>query len=165
MQNAVACILFSDDRRSVLLIQRRDIPVWVLPGGGIDPSETPEAAVLREMREETGLDTRISRKIALYSPKNRLSAPTHFFEVTKISGSCQRGSETQDLKFFPLDALPRRLAPPYAYWIADALQNSPELIQKPVEGTSYWVLVKLLLLHPLLVGRFLLTKLGLHWND
>ncbi|UWQ21900.1 RNA pyrophosphohydrolase [Jannaschia sp. W003] len=31
-------------------------PAWQMPQGGIDPGETPEAAALRELEEETGLD-------------------------------------------------------------------------------------------------------------
>lgn len=52
-----ACVLgvFTNDRGQVLVGERR-VPrgAWQFPQGGIDPGESPEAAVLREMREELG---------------------------------------------------------------------------------------------------------------
>ena len=52
--------------REVLMVKhhRRDgTEYWQLPGGGILPGEDPEAAVLRELREETGLDGRLDRLV------------------------------------------------------------------------------------------------------
>ncbi|MFS8103711.1 NUDIX domain-containing protein [Lentzea alba] len=42
--------------RRVLLIKRGDIGVWAIPGGMVDPGETAPAALVRELREETGVD-------------------------------------------------------------------------------------------------------------
>lgn len=163
MEHAVSCIVFSPDRLSVLLIKRQDVPVWVLPGGGIDPGESPEQAAVREMHEETGYHTQIKRKVAEYSPRNRFSKPTHFFELEIVSGTPTTGEETAALAFFPIDHLPKPMPPPYAYWIQDALEGRAEMIRKEVEGTSYGVFIKLLLLHPVLVCRFLLTKCGIRF--
>ncbi|WP_255622852.1 NUDIX domain-containing protein [Pseudonocardia sp. DSM 110487] len=42
--------------RHILLIRRRDRGVWAIPGGMVDPGETAPAALVRELREETGVD-------------------------------------------------------------------------------------------------------------
>jgi 8-oxo-dGTP diphosphatase len=163
-KSSVYGIIFSEDRSEVLLIKRRDIPVWVLPGGGLDPGETPERGALRELQEETGYTASIVRKVAEYLPVNAMTKLSHVFECKPVSGSASTGLETKEVQFFPVNSLPE-MPPPYAGWIADAKANTPGIIRKKIEGVTYWVLLKLLLQHPVLVGRYLLTKLGIHINQ
>ncbi len=40
----------------VLLLQHKKRGMWLFPGGHIEPNETPDAATIREVKEETGLD-------------------------------------------------------------------------------------------------------------
>ncbi|MES2121368.1 MAG: NUDIX domain-containing protein [Chlamydiota bacterium] len=159
-KQSVSGIVFDAKRESVLLIKRRDIPVWVLPGGGLDPNETPEQGVIRE---ETGYHVAIVRKSAEYLPVNKMTFLTHAYECRIMDGSAHCGDETLDVQFFPLHSLPK-LPPPYQGWIEDAAANHPAMLRKEIEGVSYWILLKLFLQHPLLVGRYLLTKLGIHLN-
>jgi ADP-ribose pyrophosphatase YjhB (NUDIX family) len=164
-KQAVFGIVFDKDKRKILLIKRRDIPVWVLPGGGMEISETPQDATIREVLEETGLIVKIVRQVAEYEPVNKLTQISHVFECEVISGKEQIGSETKSIHFFPIDSLPEYLAPPFPGWIQDALINNKEIIRKKIEGVTYWILIKLLILHPILVIRFLLTKIGIHINS
>ncbi|WP_341719908.1 NUDIX domain-containing protein [Micromonospora sp. FIMYZ51] len=46
----------SPDGRVVLLIRRDDCGMWAIPGGMVDPGETAPQALVRELREETGVD-------------------------------------------------------------------------------------------------------------
>src|SRR3989344_4657964 len=48
-----ACIIFDG---KILLMHHKKLDKWLFPGGHIDPNETPDGAILREVKEETGLN-------------------------------------------------------------------------------------------------------------
>jgi ADP-ribose pyrophosphatase YjhB (NUDIX family) len=66
-----AYAVLRDDSGAVLLTRnspRSDFPdLWALPGGGVEHGEHPAEAVLREVREETGLDVRLTGLPRVYS--------------------------------------------------------------------------------------------------
>lgn len=62
MKRKGSSILFINDRRQVLLFLRDDNPdiaypdMWDVPGGHVERDETPEKCIVREMKEEMGMD-------------------------------------------------------------------------------------------------------------
>jgi ADP-ribose pyrophosphatase YjhB (NUDIX family) len=73
--------------RSIWAVIPRGMYEWVLPGGHIEPGELPRAAVVREMREETGLDVVPQREIGrIYRPWS-----------TTIVYLCRRVAEPTDV--------------------------------------------------------------------
>jgi 8-oxo-dGTP diphosphatase len=61
MKRKGCSIIFINDKEQVLLFLRDDIPeipfpnMWDVPGGHLEPGETPEKCIVREMREEMDL--------------------------------------------------------------------------------------------------------------
>ena len=159
---SVSGVIFSNDRLFVLLVERRDVPVWVLPGGGVERGETTEHATVREILEETGFHVKIIRLAGEYQPINRLTRPTLLYECSILSGEPTPSSETKAVQFFPISALPK-MPPPYAEWILEALTQKTT-VHKSIDSVTYASLVKNLILHPCLVIRFLLSRMGLPIN-
>lgn len=154
MKQGALGLIYDLTHTQVLLIQRRDVPVWVLPGGGIDENETPEEAICREVREETGLEVRVVRKVAEYVPINALVKPAHLFECRVISGLLlTTTSETRACAYFCLDNLPQDLFFIHKDFIQDATANLPPQ-QKSLTQVTYWNLAKYFIRHPWQVLRF-----------
>ena len=52
---AVAAVCFVDNRGSLLTVRKRATRAFMLPGGKIEPAESPRAAAAREVAEELGI--------------------------------------------------------------------------------------------------------------
>lgn len=98
--SAAVAVFDGDDR--VLLQQRRDNGRWELPGGCVEPGETPWSAVRRECIEETGINP---RDLTLSGCYTRCDIPvTEFvFAVRAYSGDPQASEESTDAKFVPIE--------------------------------------------------------------
>jgi 8-oxo-dGTP pyrophosphatase MutT (NUDIX family) len=161
--NSVLGALFID--RKVVLVKRRDIPVWVFPGGKIDDGETPEQAIIRETKEETGYDVKVDRKVALYTSTSKFLTPVYLFKLSTAQSSPSNfdTNETKKMDMFDPKSLPKRIAPFYTDWIQDTLDDKP-FFEKHITSITPLFILKSFLKQPIVGIRFFLMKLGLHTN-
>jgi len=107
----VDAIIMKD--QSILLVQRKHEPFqgfWALPGGFVEYGETTEKAVIREVREETGLETTVYRLLGVYSDPNRDPRGhtiTVAYLVTPVGGNLVAGDDAALVRYFKGDELPR----------------------------------------------------------
>ncbi|MDR2322583.1 NUDIX hydrolase [Microbacterium sp. NPDC089698] len=68
MRVAAYAVILDDDRRVLLARWTEGRRVsWTMPGGGLEPGEDPEAAVRREVREETGYKVVVDELLGIHS--------------------------------------------------------------------------------------------------
>ncbi len=125
---AFAIIL--NQEKEVLLCHRRDYDLWNLPGGGVEKGESPWKALIREVKEETGLDVVIERLHGVDSKPEKDDIVFSFVCVIK-DGKIKLNDEADEIKYFDADNLPKNTAPKHAIRIKDA-----------VVGKNYGVIMK-----------------------
>ena len=132
-KTSTAIIPYPDNK--ILLIKRKTKPFvgyWALPGGRKDPGENIEQTIVREVKEETGLDAIVAGKVGEYIEKGIKDDvdyeyyPTCFV-VKPVGGEIKKqDSEILEIKLFSLNSLPEPLAFEHDQMIKDYLKTKKE---------------------------------------
>ena len=113
----VRAAVFSDGR--LLLVRERSDRTWSLPGGWADIGLSPSAAVVREVKEESGYDVKAQRLAAVYDQDQKRHGhppmPFHiytlFFLCELVGGNAETSIETDAVSFFAEDSIPQLSLP------------------------------------------------------
>ncbi len=128
-----ASALVRDGAGQVLLVRRADNGRWMLPSGYMDLGESIAETVVRELREETGLEVRPERLINVSTgPQHQVTYPngdqvqvcSTLFECAWVGGALRPDArEITAAEFFPPSALPEPLTGGTARRVALALEG------------------------------------------
>jgi 8-oxo-dGTP diphosphatase len=102
----------------VLLIKRKNDPFkgcWSFPGGFLDMEETPEAAAVRELEEETGLRVKDVVQIGAFGaperdPRHRTISIAFLSILTETPAEVKGADDATEACWFSLHDMPLRLA-------------------------------------------------------
>ncbi len=104
-------VVFLTDQ--ILLVRELSDGCWTLPGGWADPLESAAEAVVREVKEESGFDTRAVKLLAVYDRSKHPHEPPMPFHVYKmfilcelIGGAASDSIETASAQFFQKNRIP-----------------------------------------------------------
>jgi 8-oxo-dGTP diphosphatase len=108
----VSIVLLHESK--VLMLARAHEPFsgfWCLPGGFINLEETPEQAIIREVKEETGADAMVGGLVGVYrvdtDPRGVIIDIIYY---GKMSGDIVLSPEHKEYQLCALDSLPRNIA-------------------------------------------------------
>ncbi|MFT3716864.1 MAG: NUDIX domain-containing protein [Gordonia sp. (in: high G+C Gram-positive bacteria)] len=108
------CAVVVNDAGEVLLGKRSDFGYWANPAGVLEPGEQPAEAIVREIREETGVIAEVVDLISVstdppvtYPNGDRSQYLSVLYLCRYVSGEAHVGDdESTDVAWFRIDRLP-----------------------------------------------------------
>lgn len=116
--------------REILLSVRSDVQGWELPGGTTESGESVEQALIREVREETGLQVATLRHVGDYVRTGFRPHTARVYACRVEGGALRSSRETPVVRWFDAAQLPDTLFPWYREPIADALAERAEPVHR-----------------------------------
>ncbi|GAN87378.1 NUDIX hydrolase [Komagataeibacter intermedius] len=113
---AVRAAVFDERRRILLVREVLDHDRWTLPGGWADVNLSPVENTVKEVREESGYDVRVTRLAAVWDrdrqdhPPAPFSCYTLYFICELTGGQARTSVETSEIGWFGPDEIPADLS-------------------------------------------------------
>lgn len=129
-----------DEQNRILLCHRLDYDLWNLPGGTMETGESPWECVVREVKEETGLEVEIIRLVGIYN-KPEKSELVFSFICRIVSGKITLNEEADRIEYFAISDIPHNTSPKQVERINDVIKEK-EIVYKNQTGKSSIELIK-----------------------
>jgi len=110
----------------VLLAIRSELFGWELPGGTPGPDEPLEAALVREVREETGLEVAPERLVGRWHRRGFRPHTAVVFRCRATGGDLRPSAESPKLAWLPAADPPETLFPWFRGPLAAALERAAD---------------------------------------
>lgn len=121
----VSVLAFIEQEKRILLVrQGTGNKYWTLPGGLVEAGESLEQAVIREVKEETGLLVSVGRLVGVYS-KLAEDAVALTFYLKILDGDLHPDNEIVECRWLP-DSLPDHAREHLKQRVADYVANSAQ---------------------------------------
>lgn len=120
--------------RGVLLAVRDELRGWELPGGFAVEGEPGEAAVVREVFEETGFEVVVQRWVGDYVRTGFRPHTARIYACRVEGGSLRSSRETPRVRWFECGSLPNTLFPWFRTPLEDALRGGEPVVRHEVQG-------------------------------
>jgi len=114
--------IIQNEQGEILLCHRRDKDLWNLPGGRVEIGESPWAAVVREVKEETGLNVKIEKFLGVFSKPEKPDI-VFSFSCKVISGELTLNEEAREIKYFKINNFPKNTIKKQVLRIKRYLEN------------------------------------------
>lgn len=124
-----------DEKKRVLFCHRTDHNIWNLPGGVLKKGEAPWDGVVREIKEEIGLDVEVEKLVGIYSKLKSDDIVLQFIcQVT--GGKLVLSNEADEIKYFACADIPHNTVVKQVERVKDFFNNPNKLNMKTQTGKS-----------------------------